>query len=451
MPNWRFLVVRQIGRLPQRRQTCLQIKRQVAQQRLSNVLPLVKYELGRQGEYYLGLAVDVDASVNGNDAEEVARHLLLEAGVRAAENPVLSPLVEPEQVKGLLRGTLECESFTVPLVYERGGDEEAGNVDRLLAELDVSELSPAKPDLVESEQYARLLQWCSATGSGEIGRIRQTCQALGINQELGGAWSVLRRLILLGHLEFDGGRSYRWSIIPPTLVTSVEDHTRKILVGQRTPNLVEHLRGRLNLEEQIQPNGPPCLRALSHGDETYYRPGRPLQDVGCVSRELSERLPTFDDWISRLPNWDERDFGRFNTEKYDPQTDRFHASEIVGEPRAGLYRFTLEQSEQRLTTIAYFDDSAHRWLCGDYYGLRFLARKRRGLCRVIYHRDRHELVVPSEDRWPMPYERAVVLANGTLPQRLKTKSEQLVLVYEGLTAEFAARMCNLLELKMEGD
>ena len=45
----------------------------VEQNGLSNVLPLVKYELGQQREYYLGMAVDTSAVVEGSDPEEAAR------------------------------------------------------------------------------------------------------------------------------------------------------------------------------------------------------------------------------------------------------------------------------------------------------------------------------------------------------------------------------------------
>ena len=104
-----------------------------------------------------------------------------------------------------------------------------------------------------------------------------------------------------------------------------------------------------------------------------------------------------------------------------------------------------------MVTLAFFDDRDSRWICGDRYGLRFLARARCGLCRVIYNRDAHQLIVPVTDRWPMPYERALVLARGALPQRLQADSGLFVLVYEGIPPEFAARMCRLLGLEMEGD
>ena len=217
---------------------------------------------------------------------------------------------------------------------------ESPPTDRLLSELDVSELRPAVPSAAETEQYSRLLYWCSAIGSGGLDRIRQVCQTLGIDNEWGGAWSVLRRLVLLGHLEFDGGAALRWSVIPPTLVTSAEDDGQRILVGQRTPAIVHYLSERLHLEERPQPNGPPRLLIQGGADDIWYGSGRRVQDAGCASRQLSDLLPALGDWVLRLPTWDERDFGRFSTEEYDPRADEFRqVPAISGSPRAGLYRF----------------------------------------------------------------------------------------------------------------
>lgn len=449
MPNWYFLVVRHFGGPDQRRQTCTRIKQQVEQQGLPKVLPLVKYELGRQREYYLGIAVDKDAEIHGSDAEEVARRLLVNAGVGAAANPQSSFFVEAEKVQRLLSGTVGCESFTFPMAYEAGGEAEAPPTDRLLAELDLGELRHAEPSTAESEQYSRLLYWCSAAGSGELGRIRQACQTLGIVSEWGGAWSVLRRLVLLGHLEFDGGGSFRWSIIPPTLVTPAEDGGYKILTGQRTPAIVQDLSNRFQVEERPQANGPPRLLVHGAGDDIFYRPGRRVQDVGSVSRQMIELLPTIEEWVLRLPTWDERDFGRFTIERYEPLTDEFHqVPGIPGQPQSGFYRFTFENRGQRMVTVAFFDNYADRWTCGDYYGLRFMARTRSRLCLAIYHADAHQLLIPAIDRWPMPYERTLVLASGSLPQ--KPESGPFILVYEGITPELAERMCTLLGLEMEG-
>lgn len=450
MPKWRFLVVRHFGGPHQRRHICAQIKQQVEQDGLSHILPLVKYELGRQREYYLGVAVDVDASVNGADGEEAARRVLTEAGVHAAANRQFSPVVEAEQVQGLLRGTLECESFTIPIAYEAEASNRPPSTDGLFAELDLDDLSTAVPDASETEKYRRLLHWCSAVGSGELDRIKYACQLLGISDEWGGAWSVLRRLVLLGHLEFDGGSTLRWSVIPPTLVTGA-DGQHQVLVGQRAPALVAAVREKHQVEERPQVGGPPRLQVASTNDGLCYRDGRHVNAVGCVSQQMTELLPDLADWSCRLPEWQERDFARFQTEQYDPHADAFREiAPFAGQPPAGLYRFVFDQGPQRVVTVAFFDDARGQWVCGDFYGLRFLARSRCRLCRTVYREDALQLVIPVSDRWPMPYERALVLASGSLPQRAQPEGGSPVLAYEGITSDLAARMCSLLGLEMEG-
>ena len=119
MRKWQFLVVKQFGGVHQRQQTCARIKQRVEQEGLSDVLPLVKYERGRQKEYYLGLAIDRTAAGQDADAaDDLARHVLVDSGIAVAKNPQLSYVVDAEDVQRLLTGTLECDSFTLPISYD---------------------------------------------------------------------------------------------------------------------------------------------------------------------------------------------------------------------------------------------------------------------------------------------------------------------------------------------
>jgi len=449
MPRWNFLVVRQHEGSVQRQQTCARIKLEVEQHGLSDILPLVKYERGKKQEHYLGIAYDANAWLQGSNAEMAAREVLMAAGVASAKHPLNSFVIEANDVANLhklLNGTLECDSFTLPITYDITRDVPPPSSDQLFAELDAAELIRGEPDPIDIEKHSRLLEWCSAAGSGELVRIQQACLALGISSEWGGAWSVLRRLVLLGHLEFSSG-SLRWSAIPPTLVATDEDADCRILVGQRTQGMIEFLRNESKVDEHPQPDGP--SRLVVHGDpeKMCYRQGRRLHDAGCVARELSKLLPRVGDWVLRLPTWDEQDFRRFTIEYYEPRLDQFHEiSRINMNWQPGLYRFTFEQP--RVVTLGFFDDNDGRWLCGDYYGLRFLARARSSGCRAILRPDTHQLVIPQTDRWPMPYERALVLASGALPQRIQTDQGGL-LAYQGITKPLAEKLCTLLGLELE--
>ena len=228
MPEWKFLVVRHFGGKHQRQELCARIKSEVEDENLSHLLPLVKYEPSRGLEYYLGLAFDA----SDWEAEDEARRILVALGISAAGNPQQSFTIAAHQVQTLLRGSLEFESFTVPIRYERVAAPEMPSTAELLARDDSDQ---GEIDSLEAEKYARLLYWCSAIGAGGLDRVKEACALLGIETEWGGAWSVLRRLALLGHLEIGGGSSVRWSMLPPILVTPAIDAGERFLIGQRSP------------------------------------------------------------------------------------------------------------------------------------------------------------------------------------------------------------------------
>ena len=440
-------MVRHFGGSQQRRQLCADIKQCVERLGLSPYLPLVKYEIGRGHEYYLGIAVDG----NNEYAISSGRDILTQLGVASAKNPDLSWVVSAEETAGLLRGNLQCDSFTIPLFYEP--DQEVPSVSReqVYSVLDVDELEPMHPQPPESSLMDRLLYWCSATGSGDLSRMQHTCQLLGISIEWGGAWSVIRRLTLLGHLEFDARNGIRWGCVPPALVTSAEDDNCSFLTGQRTPALLQMLSERSDTVEHAQYEGPSqiTLKGVDHDAIATSRQPSSILNLGCASRRMGDLLPDFDSWVEQLPTWDERDFGRYQVERYLPHSDEFCAAASVSQPDPGLYRFSLEEDQHRYPWLAFYDCKASRWIGGDRYGLRFIARNSARVCRIAYRNTTKELLMPLSDRWPMPYERALVLADGLLPDRLQDESGEQVLSYSGVPRELAETLCSLLRLDMD--
>ena len=108
------------------------------------------------------------------------------------------------------------------------------------------------------------------------------------------------------------------------------------------------------MEEQPQIDGPPHIRH-SRGSRRYFlQTGSPVFGrAGCAARELSNLLPNLNEWVSRLPTWDEQDFGRFDIERYEPQFNQFHeVSRIDERSKSCLYRFTFRQ--QRIVTLGLF-------------------------------------------------------------------------------------------------
>jgi hypothetical protein len=83
--------------------------------------------------------------------------------------------------------------------------------------------------------------------------------------------------------------------------------------------------------------------------------------------------------------------------------------------------------------------------------LRFLARSAIGACRAFHDEKAATLVVPFPDRWPMPYERALVLASGRLPKRIRREDGEALLVYKGIPHWLAAKLCDLLGLEIESN
>ncbi len=445
MPEWNFLVVRHFGGRRQRQELCARIKSEVEDENLSHLLPLVKYEPSRGLEYYLGLAYDA----SDWDAEDEARHILVAAGIGAAANPQQSYTIAAHQVQTLLRGSLEFESFTVPIHYERVAAPEMPSTAELLAHVDGDE---GEIDGLEAEKYARLLYWCSAVGTGGLDRIRETCTLLGIETEWGGAWSVLRRLALLGHLEIADGQSVRWSVLPPMLVAPAIDQGERFLIGQRSPAMRSSLHADGSLYEHFQPAAPARWVILRGGANPKCYGSREPLDAGCLARRLSELLPVRDEWLGQLPSWEERDFARYGVELYDPAEDAFARMLFrLNAIEGGLYRFTLEHVGREMITLAFYDCDADRWIAGDYYGLRFLARGTVGACRALHDEETATLVVPVADRWPMPYERALVLASGRLPRQMKLEGGEAMLVYKGIPQWLAIQLCSLLRLEMESN
>lgn len=446
MGDWRFVVVRLFGAAGQRRMTCGRIKQAVEQMGESARLPLVKYELGRRGEYYLGLAINIPEAEN-RFVPEVAQAVLRSASVPVTQ--LIWP-VDGSQVVTFLKGDLECESFTVPIAYERS-DRPPEPVDwvRLIQEAGLeSDGLPVDVNVPSDERFDRLLYWCSAAGDGDGARLAEVCRSLGIVDPANPTWPVLRRMVLLGHAEYEANAGLRWAVTEPTLIERCGTPDEHFLAGQRSPEFIAALSGQAMVSPTAQPDAP--RRILIRTDPAsglLHLPSRPVRWIGCAAETIASALPTVDEWGARLPTWDERDFGRYQVERYLPDQDVFGPPSPFRGPTEGLHRFRLDLGGRPATTLAYYHAAACHWHCGDFYGLRFLARVRSVGCEAVWRPESRELLVQACDRWPMPYERALVLAGGLLPRRLRTASDGAFLAYPDVTEQLARSLCALLGLE----
>lgn len=451
MPEWKYLIVRRLGNWKQRQLVCGQIKEQVERLGMSTVFPQIKYERGKQKEYYLGLAIDVNAIPDGT-AETKGRELLARSGVREALNPHTCFTVTADDAKSLLTGAIGTEKIAASITYQRKKPIEAPSAETLLSFVESREYDSEVPDDTESENYSRLLYWCSSVGSGRLDRFKDACQLLGLDQEWGGAWSILRKLVLLGHLEFDGGANFKWSVLKPTTYSQIQDNNYSILVGQRNNSILERIASETIVYQHKQVGGPPAILLERQPDVTTSQHPSLLEHLGSAAEHLCDGLPYLENWIDIIPTWEETDLSRYTIEEYDPSVDSF--TRIPKNAKifsSTMYRFQTDLSYRTITTHALYDQSRQRWLCGDFYGIRFLARAASGHARCVYSNATNQLCIPVEDRWPMPYERALVLAGGLLPTRLNDTYGRCFLVYNGITPDFAIRMSTLLNLELEGD
>jgi hypothetical protein len=444
MANWKFLVARHYGGSNQRKVVCSKIKMHVENLGLSSVLPLAKYETSKGMEYYLGLAFDDSVP----DGLKSACHVLSASGIPVGNTPYI---FEPEKVRSLLRGSLEFESFTIPILYERESEPENISSNQILSLTDIEDSQPIDNSSNDEDIFDKLLYWCSSTGSGDLAHLKKVIQILDINTEWGGVWSIVRRFTLLGHLEFDMSNSPRWGVIPPTLIRmSASD--RYFLAGQRVPSLVTYLERTFNAVKDVQNNGP--TQIIIEGDNNQLSEigsDHELQKLGCVSEKLSRRLPSFTQWLQGLPLWNEKDFSRYTIEEYSPDDNDFHLINNCINFKIGLYKFIFKNSNHKIETLAYYNDKLDNWLCGDLYSLRFLARNNLSLCQAFFLDTQKELRIPLTDRWPMPFERALVLASGKLPgMRETTYSGERILSYSNISCELATQLCDLLSIKMDG-
>jgi hypothetical protein len=445
MAEWRFLVVRYFGGSHQRRQTAAKIKLRVEQLGMSMQIPLVKFEVGRGREYFLGLAVNVPDADNSMIPDE-ARQVLRDSGI-AVNSTSVWPLSAGD-VAGLLQGTVECESFTLPIAFEREAEQREAEWECLVERPDDFRPRYQGVDEAQSLAHNKLLWWASAAGGGDLARLHETCRLLGISIDSGNTWSTLRRLVFLGHMEFAREGSWRWGVIEPVMVQKPSNPSVSYLAGQRSPGMLSEMRKLVSLRRQEQAGAP--ARIECDYTETLRLPdGKQVRHVGCAARDLAAILPSLADWTALLPKWDERDFGRHTAEVYRPGTDDFAEATVGIGVRPGFYRFALNDAQRPVTTLAFYSSVTQSWVCGDFYGLRFLARHQCRLPNCCWRPRTNELLLPISDRWPMPYERALVLASGVLPERRSNAQGTQVLCYPEMTEDLVETLCGKLDMKWQ--
>jgi hypothetical protein len=435
--------------LGQRDRVRTEIVRAIQTLRVGLRIPVLKLERpkSRRGgarEFYVFLGTDEDQGADLRSvAEEVFRHARLTGqplwGIR--EQELRSSFVGEVDVTvvGGLRDIYEPR-------WRQVGDSS-----------DLGESLPVSGNLQgESLAFDRLLAWMSARGEGPWPTFIQAAQAIGLGDFY--PRHLRRCLSLLGHLD-QATEAGQWRVVSPTLIPSVSDPDCWFLCGRRTQRWLERL-GRLVNVRVIPQNEAPSrveVRGIDAGAGALPVEGGTVH-IDAGARHLAELLPAnLTEYKARLTEvprvipaflrfeyWDGRTFAEPPERVYEEDAGVYHG-------RPGTYRVTRLQDEDGPGLILFLEKSGrHRWLQGDWYGLRFLA-----LCHDIAERGERpiarwesaggQLAVPVEHRWPALYERVLVLATGALPER---SADGQWLIYRGIPSDLRDLLVSKLGIDM---
>ena len=310
----------------------------------------------------------------------------------------------------------------------------------------------------DPEPFNRLHAWLSAAGEGRWESFVRVARVLGAAPDLSAARQLFRRFVLLGHLEPDGRD---WSLAPPVIVRTAACSRTVFWCGSRGAALQKALPAALKQEEsEPQPDGFGPSRWTIHLAEGS--PGTELPvctspptwatpvSGGAVAERLTALLPNISEWKESLVP-DEWTIPPDAIELWDLQAGRFQtwAGTLASGP-AGMYRLTYGEAPRTYQTTIFFDPQAaadRRMLQGDWHGLRFLALHHSGKYLKAPWKDESGglLAVPYRQRWPLMYERVLVLASGFLPCR---HPENGFLYYQGIPETLAKNIAGHLGVEV---
>jgi hypothetical protein len=432
MADCKYLVFRATGK----RQALMErIRQHVRAEGLGMEIPMVKFEPGHGKQFYLGIAVHVDDPAQTEPTSRVIKfleharlgHLIRNDGAKK------NAFFEPEDIEKFLHGSFDWESFNQRLIFEIDNSGEGEEPD-----YDTREWPCAT---VNQDLLNKLLWWCSAKGEGSYRVFKNACSMLGLEEvREGAAWSLLRSLVLLGHLEFSAvnGR-ISWGAVPTCIVRP--RNAPPYLAGKQTPMVVDEL-GRILELHQDSSNGGPARWSVSEHSLEAMGLMEGIVVVDEPAEGISNLLLPFEEWFDGLE--EDPDLAphrytlkRFNGREFVPIED--------ASPPAGLYEATRHEGHSAKPVMTYFD--GNRWLRAGFYDLRWIAsRKGEDRMTVALGKD-GALLVPAQARWPLLYERALVLASGKLPRIVMDGNTQR-LAYDGIGSGLARKLSDLLGIEL---
>lgn len=398
---------------------------------LSRRLESLKFEGGKSKEFYLGIGVNLE------DLEQKRLSYLLEDFLKEIDlmGYRLIPMrdmggsyfFDEKKISGdFLKENFEYDTFLDPIRFE--------------PITEAPEIDLSGEDLLESEGNAvfgdsasmdRLLWWMSAKGETSMQAFRDAISLLFPNNAItyAGPWGIMRKLILLGYVEIDDDG--RWGMVPTTAVRTVA--AGFFLTGKITPRVVRLLDG----HKESSSNGGPTRIGFASAPM--------LTGVAVIDEPASaiaNVLPDFGAWLDGLrgepdiePHW-------YKMKLYDGRRFNDYRDGAI---RPGFYEVERLEGGARPRRVLF---DGHRWIGGGYYDLRWSAKKIGGSAMEVCLDSEGRLFIPEADRWPMLYERPLVLSSGKLPE-MKNIGGQSVLAYEFVGKGLALDLTAKLGIKMK--
>lgn len=306
-----------------------------------------------------------------------------------------------------------------------------------------------------SQDHEKLLRWLSAVGSGSWNLFQNTCHELGIAMNSGGAWSSIRRLETLGHIEMYSQRR-KWIAAPSCLVecASRDGTTTYFLAGKRSEAMLDVLRQEMAIvKREPQSGAPDRIIVTFPSEQAAQRAARNVRSTGVGNISFPGKsgfhialtLPPIQEWPRLLTALRNIILPSYTYKQWQISRDFVH---IDGFPHeSGLYELErITNASYKPVFRAFFDAEADCWYRGDFYGLRYLTLSRCGTAtmKAFYDDETWQLVIHKEHRWPDLYERAAVLASGWLP----TQNEDGWLQFKNIPSDLAYLLTDKLNMEL---
>lgn len=385
----------------------------------------LKFEVGKGTQFYFGIGVNLEDPMQKRLGTNLER-LVTEIGLQPVSNRG-SFFFDDEEIKGFLTDNCGYDSFLQPIKFEpadiTGGEDLDFDYEGNQENTSVQGVDGVIMD--------KLLWWMSAKGDGSWRAFRDAASLVLDNDMKGTSihWSLMRKLVVLGDVELDD--QGRWGVTSTTIVKTTL--AGSFLAGKVTPMLLTSLDG----YSKSPSNGGPSRIGWDKYD--YQGPILVSEDPAL---EISKVLPSVDAWKDGLRNDPDIEPHRYSLKMYD---GRGFSERVEVPVRSGFYEVERLEGASR-TKRVFFDGK--RWISGGFYDLRWLAKKVTGQGMEVWLDGNGTLFIPESERWPLLYERPLVLSSGRLPVKKNVQAHG-VLAYASVGKIVASTLAEKLGVKLK--